>query len=234
MRRKNNTDETFNDVASDLPFILFVVTLLMLAVAMIWMNPVALPVDPQENSLRVEVEWDYGLTERAPASASDQRRLNALEAEGVTLRPGHSAADVDLWVCQIEPKRECIGYNTPNRQTPIFKLDTDDLGWNGRDPKDDVNVEVITGRRSELPAGAYVVNVHLFSPRGEQMPVVAYVKVFINEGRPNQVTLEKRIEFTHRGQEQNAFMFEVDARGSVIPGSVAEGVDSMCIATCRY
>jgi len=234
MRRNNNDDSTFNDVASDLPFILFVVTLLMLAVAMLWMNPVAVPVEPQDNSIRVEVEWDYGLTEREPTSASDQRRIEALEREEETLRPGHSRADIDLWVCQIEPTRECIGYNTPNRQTPLFKLDTDDLGWNGRDAKDDRNVEIVTGRRTELPQGTYVVNVHLYSPRSEQMPVVAYVKVLVNEGRPNQVTLERRIEFTHRGEEQNAFMFEVDSEGNVVAGSVVEGMDSMCIATCRY
>ena len=235
MRRnnRNGSDETFTDVASDLPFILFVVTLLMLAVAMIWMNPVAVPVDPQENSIRVEVEWDYGLTEREPTTSLDQRRAELLEREGLTVRPGHSRADVDLWVCQIEPRRECIGYNTPNRQTALFKLDTDDLGWNG-DIKDDRNVEIVTGRRTELPAGTYVVNVHMFSNSGEAFPIVAYVKVLVNEGRPNQVTLERRIEFTYRGEEANAFMFEVDGEGNVVAGSVVQDMDSMCIATCRY
>ena len=73
---------------------------------------------------------------------------------------------------------------------------------------------------------------HLYSPRGESVPIVAYVKVLVNEGRPNQVTLERRIEFTYRGEEQNAFMFEVDSDGNV--SSVEEGIDSMCVATCRY
>lgn len=234
MRRKNTNDDTFNDVSSDLPFLLLVVIVLMLVVAMIWMNPKAVPVEPQENSLRVELEWDYGLTERQPTTAQDLKRIQRLEAEGVTLRPGHSAADVDLWVCQIEPKRECIGYNTPNRQTPLFKLDTDDVGWNGTDPKDDVNVEIVTGRRTELPAGTYVINAHLFSPRGEQVPIVAYVKVLINEGRSNQTVLEKRVEFTSWGQERNLYMFKVDENGNVVAGSVVEDMDSMCIATCRY
>ena len=243
MRRKTDKNDALASVKADLPFILFVFVLLMLAVAIIWMNPEAI-VDPQENALRVEATWDEALPSKASANDAQSSgsgphargvthsRQRLLDNRGVALRPGHSAADVDLWMCKIGSTRECIGYNTPGRQTTLFKLDSDDLGWKGRDVKDDLNVEIMTARRSHLPAGTYVINVHLFSPKGEQLPIVTNVRVLINEGKPNQVTLERQVELTAYGQEKNAFVFEVNEEGDIVPDSVTEGMDSMCIATC--
>ena len=245
MRRKTDKNEALASVNADLPFILFVFVLLMLAVAIIWMNPVATIETPQENALRVEATWDEALPSKDPANNMQQprnrlpfssglaSRQKILDRKGVAIRPGHSVADVDLWMCKIGVTRECIGYNTPGRQTALFKLDSDDLGWNRRDVKDDLNVEIMTARRSQLPAGTYVINVHLFSNAGEQLPIVANVRVLVNEGQPNQVTLERKVELTAHGQEKNAFVFEVNEEGDIMPDSVAEGMDSMCIATCR-
>lgn len=233
MRRKINKEEALANVSSDLPFILFVIVLLAFVVAFIWMNPVATLENPQENALRVEATWDEGLPTKNASNGLGRSRQALLEREDVLLRPGHSAADVDLWMCRIGSTRECIGYNTPGRQTTLFKLDTDDLGWARRDVKNDLNVEIMTTRRSQLPAGTYVINVHLFSLKGEEAPIVANVRVLINEGKPNQVILERRVELAAQRQEKNAFVFEVDEEGEIIPGTIAEGLDSMCIATCR-
>ena len=232
MRRKSDKNETLASVNADLPFILFVFVLLMLAVAIIWMNPQATTEAPK-NALRVEATWDEVLVRKASDGIVRQSRQDLLEEENVPLRAGHSAADIDLWMCKIGSTRECIGYSTPGRQTALFKLDSDDLGWNRRNVKDDLNVEIMTARRSQLPAGTYVVNVHLFSSGGEDRPIVVNVRVLINEGKPNQVTLEREVEITALRQEKNAFVFDVNEEGDLMPDSVAEGMDSMCIATCR-
>ena len=246
MRRKTDKNDALASVNADLPFVLLVMVLLMLAAAIFWMNPEATVDTPQENALRVEATWDEALPGKGPANNAAQQsrgdprqsrvrpqvRQNLLEREGVALRPGHSAADVDLWMCKVGSARQCIGYNTPGRQTPLFKLDSDDLGWNRRDVKDDLNVEIMTARRSQLPAGTYVINIHLFSLKGEALPIVAKVRVLINEGQPNQVMLERTVTLTDNGQEKNAFVFDVNEEGDVMPDSVTEDMDSMCIATC--
>ena len=230
MRRRPSNDGAFNDIRSDVPFILLIIFDIMLAVALLWMNPKATPVDPQHNALRVQLEWDFDIANKGDNDIALQRQA-LLDWTHASLRPGHSRADLDLWVCKLSAPTECVGYNTPNRQTTLFKMDQDDLGWNGRDPKDDRNVEVVTGRRSALPAGTYAVNVHLFSAKGEGFPIKAYVDLVLNEGQPGETRLQQEIDLTADHEEQNVFVFELDKDGKLVPGSLKKGLNSVRIAT---
>lgn len=130
--------------------------------------------------------------------------------------PDEIDADVDLWV--RAPADVAVGYSS--KAGRIFNLLRDDLGHRG--DATGLNYEVAYARG--IPAGEYVVNVHLYRdplalPR---VPVPVVVAISLKRPATDSVSqiLTKRVELTHLGQEITVFRFRFDEHGALAPGSV--------------
>jgi hypothetical protein len=126
--------------------------------------------------------------------------------------------DVDLWVQGPDDKRP-VGYS--NRAGGTFNLLRDDLG----------NINDITERNFEnaytrgLPAGEYIINVHMFSHKEKvkDWPVMIEVVVTVMEGEDkgsaNDVAVAT-IPLTKDGEEITAVRFKIDKDRKVIEESI--------------
>ena len=128
--------------------------------------------------------------------------------------PNGTDADVDLWV--QAPGDMPVGYS--NKGGLIFNLLRDDLGLQGDVTK--LNYEVSYSRG--VPAGEYVINVHLYRHKEGPMPIPAVVVVSV---KPKPSVSARRILVTEvpmerEGQETTAFRFVLDEDGVLVPGSV--------------
>jgi hypothetical protein len=127
--------------------------------------------------------------------------------------PDDLPVDVDLWV--KAPGDVPVGFW--NQGGHYFNLLRDDLGIEGD----------ATGRNYEIsysrgiPAGEYIVNVHMYGPvpKGVRVPARVVVSVKPKYGELRQM-LETTIELTHKGQEETAFRFQLTGDGELVPGSV--------------
>lgn len=228
------SDEGTLTAMSDLPWAILGPILLAFLLAMLLVNPRVPPVEPQDSALVIFATWDESLSSKPPTSGFDMQRLSLLEREGAVLQSGHSTADVDLWVAYLpaDTAQSCqiVGYPTQLRQSQLLKLDEDDRGWNRRDVKDNLNREVVGARTTNLPAGTYYVNVHLFSASSEQYPLTTKARVIINQGRPNSRTIEVDVVFEQGGpREVTAIRFDIDKEGNFVSGS-EQGVTYFPIA----
>jgi hypothetical protein len=128
--------------------------------------------------------------------------------------PKELDTDVDLWV--MAPGDRPVGY--ANKSGLIFNLLRDDLGH--RSDVSGINYEVAYSRG--MPAGEYVVNLHLYRNISGVLPipvtVVASVKPSENDSA--QQILASEVELTREGQELTVFRFELDESGRLVPGSV--------------
>jgi hypothetical protein len=127
--------------------------------------------------------------------------------------PDDLDVDVDLWV--LAPGDRPVGYS--NKDGRFFNLLRDDLGF-VNDPSGK-NFEVAYSRA--LPAGEYVVNVHLYSRRADAKTIP--VKVTVQERRPGSATellADRDVQITRLGQEITVLRFRLDDRGVLVPGSV--------------
>jgi hypothetical protein len=217
--RKRGQSELNNERGLSNLFANLAKALAFVAVVAVAMMVTQKPADPRTKVFEVTTLWDLNLDE-----ARDGRR------------PGHSFADVDTWVAYVPDNGDpdVVGYS--NRRTELWALNQDDTGWSGADRNNDNREEIIVSRRSRLPPGQYIVNVHLYSPRNEQpsaeRPIRVRVRVVINEGVEGltRKTLERTVDLTQHGQERTAFTFQIDANGQFVPGSQDNVVD-MPIAT---
>ena len=236
-RKRGGRNDNAADVAgADVPWNIILPILVALLVAVIFMTIRTPPIEPEDSALYVTSYWDPTIQER-DAVQPDTRRAAILEGDKATLRDGHSRADIDLWVAYIANDNSCqvVGYPSQLRQTKLLKLDEDDRGWNGSDPKDDINREVVGARTMTLPAGTYWVSTHLYSPRGEvvneEFPIITQLKIIINQGRPEMVTVRWDVRLTRHGQEVGV-EFRINEQGNLIPGSIStDPTDSIRIAT---
>jgi hypothetical protein len=123
-------------------------------------------------------------------------------------------ADVDLWVAA--PGDKPVGYS--NKSGTVFSLLRDDLGL-ARDPTS-ANYEVAYGRG--MPAGEYVVNVHMYQGRALTWPlevkVVASLKPDARDGA--QELVKTVVPLRRENEEVTAFRFRLDGRGNLVPGSI--------------
>jgi len=128
--------------------------------------------------------------------------------------PADLAVDVDLWV--QAPNEVPVGFWNMGGQT--FNLLRDDLGSEG--DATDRNYEVSYSRG--IPAGEYVVNVHMYGPlpHGLVVPVNVVVSVKRNLEDTAQI-LDTTVELTRRGQEETAYRFRLTAEGELVEGSVS-------------
>ena len=128
--------------------------------------------------------------------------------------PSNLPVDVDLWV--KAPGVGPVGFwNQGNR---VFNLLRDDLGAEG--DATDQNYEVSYSRG--IPAGEYIVNVHMYGPLPDNVTVpvtvVVAVKMRLDETRQILKTL---VKLTYHNQEVTAFRFRLTGDGDLVPDSVS-------------
>lgn len=128
--------------------------------------------------------------------------------------PDHQDADVDLWV--EGPDGQSVGYS--NKGGPVFNLLRDDLGR--KDDFTELNYEVSYSRGT--PAGAYTINVHLYSNSSREYPIPVKVAVSLKPKTEDPVRrlLSKELELSRLGEELTVFRFELGENGRLVPGSV--------------
>ena len=128
--------------------------------------------------------------------------------------PHELDADVDLWV--QAPGDVPVGYS--NKGGQVFNLLRDDLGHNG----DLSNVNLETAYTRGIPAGEYVVNLHLYRNKSRVLPievtVVARLKADANGTTRNLVSRTVKLE--RKGTEKTAFRFRLSPKGKLVKGSV--------------
>ena len=122
--------------------------------------------------------------------------------------------DVDLWV--QAPGDHPVGY--ANKSGLIFNLLRDDLGH--RSDVSGINYEVSYSRG--MPAGEYVVNLHLYrNVAGVQpIPVTVVASVKPTENDSARQILASDVELRREGEELTVYRFELDEDGELVPGSV--------------
>ncbi len=127
--------------------------------------------------------------------------------------PSDKPFDVDLWV--KAPGAGPVGFWNQGNQ--VFNLLRDDLGADG--DATDENYEISYSRG--IPAGEYVVNVHMYGPlpAGQLVPVTVVVSVRKSLDTTNQL-LKSTVVLTTHNQEETAFRFRLTGEGELVDGSV--------------
>jgi hypothetical protein len=128
--------------------------------------------------------------------------------------PNDMPYDVDLWV--KAPQHEPVGFW--NQGNDVLNLLRDDLGA-GRDASNR-NYEMIFSRG--IPAGEYIVNVHMYGPlpTGIEVPVRVVVAVREKYGTTRQL-LHTTVKLRYRNQEETAYRFRLTSEGELVKGSVS-------------
>lgn len=128
--------------------------------------------------------------------------------------PDDIDADVDLWV--QAPGDNPVGYS--NKGGLIFNLLRDDLG--GQADVTEINYEVSYSRG--VPAGEYIVNVHLYRNMSGQLPLPVTISVSVKSSSKVAAKriLTTKLQLHAQGEEVTAFRFSLDDKGKVVSGSV--------------
>ncbi len=128
--------------------------------------------------------------------------------------PDQYDADVDLWVAA--PDDRAVGYS--NSGGLIFNLLRDDLGHAG--DVSGVNYEVSYSRG--VPAGEYVVNLHLYRNQSGiyPMPVTVVVSVKNNPRTSAKQIIKTDLALSRMGEELTAVRFQLNDEGKLVPGSI--------------
>jgi hypothetical protein len=124
-------------------------------------------------------------------------------------------ADVDLWV--EGPGDRPVGYSNKNGR--IFNLLRDDLGM--AQDMTAANYEIAYSRG--MPAGEYVVNVHLYRVVGSMEPVEVRLVASrrTDEAAQAQQLATATVRLLHLNDQVTAFRFDLDDEGSIVPGSMS-------------
>jgi hypothetical protein len=127
--------------------------------------------------------------------------------------PDGWSTDVDLWV--RAPGEIPVGYS--NKDGPTFNLLRDDLG--SSNDTTESNREQAVGRG--VPAGTYVVNLHLYGNTQRTLPVPVHIEIAVVKPDGNVVTIfSQGTDLTSRGQELTVARFRLTAQGDLVPGSM--------------
>jgi len=128
--------------------------------------------------------------------------------------PSNLPVDVDLWV--KAPGVGPVGFW--NQGNNVFNLLRDDLGLEGDASNENFEVSYSRG----IPAGEYIVNVHMYGPLPANVTVpvtvVVGVKKRLDETRQILKTL---VKLTYYNQEVTAFRFRLTGDGDLVPDSVS-------------
>ena len=127
--------------------------------------------------------------------------------------PTEQAVDVDLWV--MGPGSTPVGFwNLGNRG---FNLLRDDLGAEGDATEENYEVAYSRG----IPAGEYIVNVHMYGPVPPGMTVLARVVVSVRKKfEQTKQILKTQVKLKRRHQEETAFRFRLTSDGDLVKNSV--------------
>jgi len=138
--------------------------------------------------------------------------------------PGHVAVeivwnpaydtDVDLWV--QAPGDVPVGYSNP--KGIVFDLLRDDLGH----VNDIFPMNYENAYTRGLPAGEYIVNIHLYRTGNGQLPIVVQYAISLGDNikGKRQKILFGEVELTAFGEEITIVRFSIDSEGQLIKSSV--------------
>jgi hypothetical protein len=128
--------------------------------------------------------------------------------------PDDLDTDVDLWV--EAPGDIPVGYS--NKGGVIFNLLRDDLGR--RADATGMNYEVSYSRG--IPAGEYIVNVHLYRNTAGVFPVPVTVVTSVKKSPKESARqlLASKVELVSEGEELTVYRFRLSKDGDLVPGSV--------------
>lgn len=125
--------------------------------------------------------------------------------------PSGSSYDVDLWV--MGPDKIPVGWGQ-HETTAAVNLERDDRGE--INDASEVNYEMISVR--ERMPGEYIVNVHLYNPYSEPLPVPVTVNVV---GKEDLGEIYSGVsEINERPREITVVRFALGDDGRLVPGSV--------------
>jgi hypothetical protein len=123
-------------------------------------------------------------------------------------------ADVDLWV--EAPGDVPVGYS--NKSGQVFNLLRDDLG-RAQDVTD-YNYEVAYSRG--MPAGEYIVNVHMYRGIGVSYPVAVKLVASV-KATPDDMARQivaTTVNLRRENDQITAFRFRLDEKGQLVAGSI--------------
>jgi hypothetical protein len=123
-------------------------------------------------------------------------------------------ADVDLWV--EAPGDVPVGYS--NKSGHVFNLLRDDLG-RAQDITD-YNYEVAYSRG--MPAGEYIVNVHMYRGIGVKYPVEVKIVASV-KATPDDMARQivaTTVNLRRENDQITAFRFRLDEKGQLVAGSI--------------
>jgi len=128
--------------------------------------------------------------------------------------PNDMPYDVDLWV--KAPGESPVGFW--NQGGRVFNLLRDDLGGEGDATNENYEVSYSRG----IPAGEYIVNVHMYGPlrAGLTIPVSVVVSVRPKYGDTQQI-LQTTVNLYRRNQEETAYRFRLTSEGELVKTSVS-------------
>ncbi len=128
--------------------------------------------------------------------------------------PERIDADVDLWV--KAPGDGAVGWS--QRGGTIFDLLRDDLGY--MNDLTAANHEMAYSRG--VPAGDYVVNVHMYRNEVEIWPVPVHVivSVKLSVEKPARQILLRKVELLRVDQELTVLRFQLNESGGLLPHTV--------------
>lgn len=123
----------------------------------------------------------------------------------------YAPIDVDLWV--QAPGDKPVGYSSLSGRSA--NLLRDDLGSPISSDPAGLNYENVYVRG--IPAGEYVINIHLYSNGTNEYPVPVHVSVSARpEGMRLKYVQTKTVNLTHVGQELTVFRLTLDKRGNLL------------------
>jgi hypothetical protein len=128
--------------------------------------------------------------------------------------PDELDSDVDLWV--QAPGDVPVGYS--NKGGVAFNLLRDDLGQRADATR--MNYEVSYSRG--MPAGEYVVNLHLYRNTARVIPIPVTVVVSVKKSAQESARqlVASNIDLRREGQELTVFRFKLGEKGDLVAGSV--------------
>ena len=128
--------------------------------------------------------------------------------------PDEINADVDLWV--EAPGDVSVGYS--RKAGHIFNLLRDDLGTTSDISSQNYENAYTRG----LPAGEYIVNVHMYHVAEDRLlPIPVEVVVEMRPGDTGMRAIGKAIVMlTRTGEEITAIRFTLNSKHELIPGSI--------------
>lgn len=127
--------------------------------------------------------------------------------------PIEKDADVDIWMLAPENGNP-TGFS--QKHGLVLDLLRDDLGH--KSDITDANFEFIYSRG--LPAGEYIINLHLYNAKQAQLPITVNVLVSVRGVKGGIRPLFSRVVLLkYTGEEVTVLRFELDDKGKLVEGS---------------